>query len=245
MAVGGLTGPSADEAVSIVSLGLAMQEEASRHVALGEPVRLRIGVHSGPAVGGVIGTRKLAFDLWGDTVNVASRIEGLSEPGRVLVSEATWQLVGDHFECAAQADTELRGHAPMRTYSIIRSSGCSHVRRQGCQRMIGDADFGRVAEALPMLLGASPDVLQAFRTHGYLARIPAGRDVFVEGDEVGAIPLLISGTVRVYQIGATGREVTLYRFRPGKSCVLTANAILTEAELPGHRHGRRRLPRRS
>ncbi len=119
MAVGGLTEPSADQAVSIVSLALAMQEEATRHVALGEPVRMRIGVHSGPAVGGVIGTRKLAFDLWGDTVNVASRIEGLSAPGGILVSEATWELVRDHFQCEAKADSELRGHAPVRTYSII------------------------------------------------------------------------------------------------------------------------------
>lgn len=98
--------------------------------------------------------------------------------------------------------------------------------------MIGDADFERVAEALPILRGASTEMIRAFRTHGYLARIPAGRDVFVEGDKVGAIPLLISGTVRVYQLGETGREVTLYRFRPGESCVLTANAILTEQSFP-------------
>lgn len=56
--------------------------------------------------------------------------------------------------------------------------------------------------------------------------------MFVEGEQVGAIPLLISGTVRVYQIGQTGREVTLYRFRPGESCVLTANAILTRRSFP-------------
>ena len=119
MAVGGLTDQHADHAADIVSLALAMHQEATRHEALGEPVRLRIGVHSGPAVGGVIGTRKLAFDLWGDTVNVASRIEGLCEPGHVLVSEATWQLVRGKFECEAKADRELRGHAPMRTYSIL------------------------------------------------------------------------------------------------------------------------------
>ena len=119
MAVAGLDDPSADQAVSIVSLGLAMQEEAARHTVLGEPLRMRIGVHSGPAVGGVIGTRKLAFDLWGDTVNVASRIEGVGEPGRVLVSEATWQLVRGHFECETNAHSELRGHSPVRTYSIL------------------------------------------------------------------------------------------------------------------------------
>lgn len=98
--------------------------------------------------------------------------------------------------------------------------------------MIHDGDLERITAALPILRGASPEMIRAFRTHGYLARIPAGRDVFVEGDKVGAIPLLIAGTVRVYQLGETGREVTLYRFRPGESCVLTANAILTEQSFP-------------
>jgi CRP/FNR family transcriptional regulator, anaerobic regulatory protein len=75
-------------------------------------------------------------------------------------------------------------------------------------------------------------VLALFRDQAYLARIPAGRDVFLEGQRVDAIPLLLSGVVRVYQIGLTGREVTLYRFRPGESCVLTANAILTGQSFP-------------
>jgi len=98
--------------------------------------------------------------------------------------------------------------------------------------MINHADVERIVRALPVLRSATPDLLRAFEERGSLARIPAGRDVFVEGQQVGAIPLLISGTVRVYQIGETGREVTLYRFRPGESCVLTANAILTEQSFP-------------
>ena len=98
--------------------------------------------------------------------------------------------------------------------------------------MIGDGDIPRILEALPALRRASPDVLLALRQRAFLARIPAGRDVFVQGQKVDAIPLLISGTVRVYQIGETGREVTLYRFRPGESCVLTANAILTLQSFP-------------
>ncbi len=98
--------------------------------------------------------------------------------------------------------------------------------------MIDDGELERITAALPILHGATPEMIRAFRTHGYLAHIPAGRDVFVEGDRVAAIPLLLSGTVRVYQLGETGREVTLYRFRPGESCVLTANAILTEQSFP-------------
>ena len=126
MAVGGLTDDATEQAVKTVSLGLAMIEESDRRPFHGQPLRLRIGVHSGPVVGGVIGSRKLAFDLWGDTVNVASRLEGLSKPGRVMVSEATWALVRDEFDCEAQAVSELRGHATMRTYSI-----------EGRKRMVG------------------------------------------------------------------------------------------------------------
>jgi CRP/FNR family transcriptional regulator len=66
----------------------------------------------------------------------------------------------------------------------------------------------------------------------YLARIPAGRDVFVEGDRADSIALLLSGVVRVYKIGGTGREITLYRFGFGGSCILTANAILSRQSFP-------------
>ena len=119
MAVGGLADSDTDHAVTIVGLGVAMLDEAARHEALGKPLQMRIGVHTGPVVGGVIGTRKLAFDLWGDTVNVASRLEGLSPPNRILVSEATWELVRGHFQCELMTDRELRGHSTMRTYSIV------------------------------------------------------------------------------------------------------------------------------
>ncbi len=98
--------------------------------------------------------------------------------------------------------------------------------------MIGDADFERIRPALPILQGATPELIRTFKQHAFLARIAAGHDVFVEGQEVGAIPLLVSGIVRVYQIGETGREVTLYRFWPTESCVLTASAIMTHQSFP-------------
>jgi len=95
-----------------------------------------------------------------------------------------------------------------------------------------EAELARAVAALPLLAKADDETLRRLAERGYLARIPVGRDVFVEGQEVDAIPLLLSGAVRVYQIGETGREVTLYRFRPGESCVLTANAILTGKSFP-------------
>ena len=93
--------------------------------------------------------------------------------------------------------------------------------------MIRDDELVRILPRLLMLNGNDQALVTALKREASLARIPAGRDVFVEGDEVGAIALLVSGVVRVYKIGETGREITLYRFGLGESCILTANAILS------------------
>ncbi|MAS35595.1 MAG: cyclic nucleotide-binding protein [Anaerolineaceae bacterium] len=94
-------------------------------------------------------------------------------------------------------------------------------------RMISDEQFDRVYRVLPVLQQVTPPMLNEFKRAAFFARIPAGRDVFVEGDDVDAIALLITGAVRVYKVGETGREITLYRFGLGESCILTANAILS------------------
>ena len=91
--------------------------------------------------------------------------------------------------------------------------------------MIPPAQYPRIARALPILQKADADLVRIFQETAYLARIPAGKDVFVEGDRTDAIALLVSGVVRVYKIGDTGREITLYRFGLGESCILTANAL--------------------
>jgi len=120
MAAGGLPQPVDDHAARIVDLGLAMLGQLDRlGRGTGERLQIRIGAHSGPAVGGVIGSRKFAFDLWGDTVNVASRLESHGVPNRIHVSEATWLLVRDRYECESRGAIELRGHGRMETYTII------------------------------------------------------------------------------------------------------------------------------
>jgi len=118
MAVGGLTPGGEDDAVAVVRFGLALLEEVGRHEALGRPLQLRIGICSGPVAGGVIGTERLAFDLWGDTVNVASRLQELAPPGQVLVEERTMHLLRDEFLCQALGSSELRGHASMNTFTV-------------------------------------------------------------------------------------------------------------------------------
>jgi CRP/FNR family transcriptional regulator len=98
--------------------------------------------------------------------------------------------------------------------------------------MIDPEHFDHVKRALPVLQHAEPQLLRDFVSAAWIARIPVGRDVFVEGDRVEAIALLISGVVRVYKVGETGREITLYRFGLGESCILTANAILSQQSFP-------------
>jgi CRP/FNR family transcriptional regulator len=98
--------------------------------------------------------------------------------------------------------------------------------------MITTEQYARVTQALPFLDSTDPGLTREFQHKASLTRIKAGQDVFVEGDRVGGIALLISGIVRVYKIGETGREITLYRFGLGESCILTANAILSQRSFP-------------
>jgi CRP/FNR family transcriptional regulator len=98
--------------------------------------------------------------------------------------------------------------------------------------MLEQAEFDKVARALPFLSGAEDRLVRDFQRAASFARIPRGRDVFTEGDQVDSIALIVSGVVRVYKIGETGREITLYRFRNGESCILTANAILSRQAFP-------------
>ncbi len=112
MAAGGLPEALEDHAAWVVDLGLAMIDTASQESDPGADLRIRVGVHSGPVIGGVIGDRKFAFDIWGETVNIASRLESQGIPGRVHVSGETWQNVKDRF------DAELaRSNRPSRTRS--------------------------------------------------------------------------------------------------------------------------------
>jgi CRP/FNR family transcriptional regulator len=93
--------------------------------------------------------------------------------------------------------------------------------------MISQDVFSRILHALPILRQASPQLIDEFKRASFFVSIPAGRQIFAEGDPVEALAILISGSVRVYKVGETGREITLYRFGLGESCILTANAVLS------------------
>ncbi len=98
--------------------------------------------------------------------------------------------------------------------------------------MIQATQLARLKEALPFLEHAGPALADDFARHAAIQRVPAGATVFVEGDECSAIAILVSGCVRVYKMSETGREITLYRFQRGESCILTANCILSRQQFP-------------
>ncbi|MGD2043655.1 MAG: adenylate/guanylate cyclase domain-containing protein [Acidimicrobiia bacterium] len=125
LAVGGLPDPIPDHARRVVDLAVAMQA-CSGAVEHFPGLTVRIGVHSGPVAGGVIGTRKFAYDVWGTTVNTAARLQSTGVPGRVHVSEATRNLTGRAFEYEPRGAVELRGIGSMTTYLVSGPSNEMH-----------------------------------------------------------------------------------------------------------------------
>lgn len=126
MAAGGLPAPSNDHAVQVVSAALEMQAYmksfSDKQRADGKtPFELRIGVHTGPVVAGIVGTRKFQFDIWGDTVNTASRMESASESGEVNISHNTWLLVNSVFETRYRGEVEAKNKGKLRMYFVTGS----------------------------------------------------------------------------------------------------------------------------
>jgi len=120
MVVGGLPTNRPDHAEAIAEMALDMQKEIVRFKGGdGKPFRLRIGINTGPVVAGVIGTKKFTYDLWGDTVNVASRMESHGLEGRIQVTEATYERLKDKYLFEPRGATPVKGKGEMMTYWLL------------------------------------------------------------------------------------------------------------------------------
>jgi class 3 adenylate cyclase len=120
MVAGGIPLPRDDHAEAIADMALAMGPELARCSAeAGWPLRLRVGIDTGPVVAGVIGRAKFSYDLWGDTVNTASRMESHALPGMIQVTERTYEHLRARFELRERGSVDVKGKGPMTSYVLV------------------------------------------------------------------------------------------------------------------------------
>jgi class 3 adenylate cyclase len=124
MVAAGVPEPRPDHARAISRLALdmihALGEIPARN---GKRIQVRIGINSGPLVAGVIGKSKFHYDVWGDTVNIASRMESHGEIGKIQITENTYNLIKDEFECRLRGQVYIKGKGEMRTWYLAADGG--------------------------------------------------------------------------------------------------------------------------
>ena len=119
MVAGGLPTVDDSHAIQVTKMALGMHEDlANFNTEHGLDFEMRIGINSGPVVAGIIGHSKFSYDLWGNTVNTASRMESTSVPGKVQVSPSTFELIKGHFEMRAHQEVECKGLGLIMTYFV-------------------------------------------------------------------------------------------------------------------------------
>ena len=120
MVAGGLPEPLPEHTHRVAALAIEMLDIVQRVCArLDIDLKVRIGIHVGPVVAGVIGTHKFIYDVWGDTVNTASRMESFGAPGRIHVSGETYGVLRHDFEFEPRGPLEIKGKGAMETYFLL------------------------------------------------------------------------------------------------------------------------------
>lgn len=120
MVVGGVPQQRADHAQAIAAMALDMQTELAQFNTInGRTLTMRIGIHSGPVIAGVIGIKKFIYDLWGDTVNIASRMESQGVAGQIQVTASTYARLQDHYAFKPRGCVPIKGKGRMHTYFLL------------------------------------------------------------------------------------------------------------------------------
>jgi len=121
MVAGGMPNPQTNHATRVAYMALDMMNETHKYaMETGEVVELRIGLHTGPAVAGVIGTRKPLYDVWGDTVNTASRLESSGTNGKIQVTDSTKALLDKIFMFKKRGKVEIKGKGELDTWYLTK-----------------------------------------------------------------------------------------------------------------------------
>jgi class 3 adenylate cyclase len=120
MAASGIPQPRPDHAQCLASMALDMLDAVRDQGAMGSlGFELRIGINSGPVVAGVIGRKRFLYDLWGDAVNTAGRMQTEGTPGRIQITRATYELLKDEFVCEPRGTVAVRGKGEMETWYLL------------------------------------------------------------------------------------------------------------------------------
>ncbi|MGF1493461.1 MAG: adenylate/guanylate cyclase domain-containing protein [Microcoleaceae cyanobacterium] len=121
MVVGGLPVPRLDHVEAIANMALDMRQVIGKFsLKPGEPLSIRIGINTGPVEAGVIGTKKKTYDLWGDTVNTANRMESHGIVGKIQVTESTYQRLKDKYLFEERGILNVKGKGEMQTYFLLK-----------------------------------------------------------------------------------------------------------------------------
>ena len=118
MVVGGLPNPRPDHASAIAEMALEMQKVIKRFNTVERTFNLRIGISTGPVIAGVIGRKKFIYDLWGDTVNLSSRMESQGQPGKIQVSSSTYERLKNKYAFEKRGVLDVKGKGEMTTYFL-------------------------------------------------------------------------------------------------------------------------------
>jgi class 3 adenylate cyclase/Tfp pilus assembly protein PilF len=137
MAVAGLPGQRTDHALLASRAALRMLEVTAGMRDRGIELHIRVGIHSGPVVAGIVGRRKFQYDVWGDTVNTASRLQECSEPDRINVSLATRERLGLQAVFVDRGELAVKGKAPMRMFYLQRLTDGAASTNGGYEQAVG------------------------------------------------------------------------------------------------------------